>query len=193
VIGAVALTGDRRRAPAPPALGRPLRGQAAEVASSGQTGCGAAWQRACFGSRRSGVQIPASRREGLGPQIPWRGVSSGPPGRGSRPICATNPAGEKTGGRCSKGRATDHASNSAPAAISRRPTAAVLYTQTPPAPEGRDGSLVRTQVASPCAPPEGRVPSPPHTGPVGVAPRGGLREPALRRPLRLRRWATLSA
>ena len=25
------------------------------------TGCGAAWQRACFGSRRSGVQIPASR------------------------------------------------------------------------------------------------------------------------------------
>jgi hypothetical protein len=28
------------------------------------TGCSAAWQRACFGSRRSRVQIPAARRLG---------------------------------------------------------------------------------------------------------------------------------
>ena len=32
-----------------------------------RTGCSAAWQRACFGSRRSGVQIPASRRGAVDP------------------------------------------------------------------------------------------------------------------------------
>jgi hypothetical protein len=118
-------------------------------------------------------------------------------GSGPRAGLAAHPRNEpcrgKSGGRCAKGRATDHASMSAPAAASRRPTAPVLYTQTPPAPEGRDGSLVRTQAAAPCAAPKGRVPSPPHAGPIRLAPRDGLRAPALRRPLRLRRWATLSA
>src|SRR5580698_8113616 len=45
--------------------------QTARIRPGSHTGCGAAWQRACFGSRRSGVQIPASRRRGLDPH--WSG------------------------------------------------------------------------------------------------------------------------
>ena len=51
-------------------------GQAGSIASIATTGCGAAWQRACFGSRRSGVQIPASRPDatcvGADPRTPSR-------------------------------------------------------------------------------------------------------------------------
>ena len=49
--------------------GEVLRACSAEpVISRGQPpGCSAAWQRACFGSRRSGVQIPASRPRRLTP------------------------------------------------------------------------------------------------------------------------------
>ena len=43
------------------ANGRKAPTQRRRITSTNFTGCSAAWQRACFGSRRSGVQIPASR------------------------------------------------------------------------------------------------------------------------------------